>query len=54
MALVGLMASLQDIMPQKLRTWAVSQINFMLGDGGRSYMVGFGDDYPQQPHHRGR
>ena len=24
----------------------------MLGDSGRSYVVGFGDNYPKQPHHK--
>lgn len=23
------------------------------GDGGRSYVVGFGDNFPRRPHHRG-
>jgi len=29
-----------------------SQINYMLGDSGRSYVVGFGNNPPTQPHHR--
>ena len=52
MALIALMAAEEDVMPQKLRQWAESQINFMLGDGGRSYVVGFGSNPPTQPHHR--
>ena len=54
MALVAIMASLEGVMPDTLRPWAETQINFMLGDGGRSYLVGFGENPPQQPHHRGR
>ena len=54
MALIALMAAEEDVMPQKLRQWAESQINFMLGDGGRSYVVGFGSNPPTQPHHRAR
>ena len=29
-----------------------SQIDYILGDGGRSYVVGFGNNPPKQPHHR--
>ncbi|MGN0432408.1 MAG: glycoside hydrolase family 9 protein [Lachnospiraceae bacterium] len=32
--------------------FAVSQANYVLGDTGFSYLIGFGDDYPQNPHHR--
>ena len=32
--------------------FGADQINYMLGDGGRSYMVGFGNNPPQKPHHR--
>lgn len=32
--------------------FAVSQANYALGDTGFSYMIGFGEDYPQNPHHR--
>jgi endoglucanase len=33
-------------------SFAEQQVNYALGDGGRSYMVGFGNNPPQQPHHR--
>ena len=35
--------------------FATNQINYMLGDNpnNRSYMVGFGENAPQNPHHRG-
>ncbi|MBR5058340.1 MAG: glycoside hydrolase family 9 protein [Clostridiales bacterium] len=32
--------------------FAVSQANYALGDTGFSYVIGFGDSYPQHPHHR--
>ncbi len=32
--------------------FAESQINYALGSTGYSYMVGYGDDYPQHVHHR--
>jgi len=32
--------------------FARSQIHYMLGDGGRSYVVGFGNNPPLRPHHR--
>uniref|UniRef100_A0A7M5UKP5 Endoglucanase n=1 Tax=Clytia hemisphaerica TaxID=252671 RepID=A0A7M5UKP5_9CNID len=32
--------------------FARSQIHYMLGDAGRSYVVGFGNNPPQRPHHR--
>ena len=32
--------------------FAVSQVNYALGDTGFSYLIGFGEEYPQNPHHR--
>ncbi len=32
--------------------FAVEQVNYALGDTGRSYLVGFGENYPVNPHHR--
>ncbi|XP_071508996.1 endoglucanase A-like [Diadema antillarum] len=32
--------------------FARNQIKYMLGNGGRSYVVGFGNNPPTQPHHR--
>jgi len=39
---------------QKYSNFAESQVDYILGDNpaGFSYMVGFGDSYAQQPHHR--
>lgn len=33
------------------RTLAVGQIHYALGDTGRSFVVGFGQNPPQRPHH---
>ena len=35
--------------------FATSQVDYVLGDNPRdySYMIGFGDKYPESPHHRG-
>lgn len=32
--------------------FAVAQADYALGSTGRSYQVGYGEDYPQNPHHR--
>ena len=32
--------------------FAEQQINYALGDGGHSYVCGFGDSPPERPHHR--
>ena len=32
--------------------FAVSQADYALGDAGRSFQIGFGENYPQHPHHR--
>jgi len=34
------------------RDFAKSQLDIALGSTGRSYVVGYGVDYPQHPHHR--
>ncbi|KAJ9594064.1 hypothetical protein L9F63_014507, partial [Diploptera punctata] len=50
-AFVCLQAADAGIAPVKYREFARRQIDYMLGDSGRSYVVGFGYDYPKQPHH---
>ena len=40
--------------PTKCREFAEQQINYVLGEGGRSFVVGFGDNPPSHPHHRSR
>lgn len=41
--------------PSQLLSFAQSQVDYILGDNPRatSYMVGYGNTYPQQVHHRG-
>jgi hypothetical protein len=36
---------------QRQRCWARQQLRLMLGDWGRSFVVGFGTNPPQRPHH---
>ncbi|KAF4527170.1 hypothetical protein B566_EDAN006095 [Ephemera danica] len=31
--------------------FALRQVHYILGDTGRSFMIGFGRDYPRKPHH---
>lgn len=41
--------------PEKARIYtdfAKSQIDYILGSTGRSYVIGFGKDFPKHPHHR--
>merc|ERR1712122_405258 len=42
-----------DLYESECDTFVKNQINYALGDGGRSYVVGFGDNPPCRPHHRG-
>lgn len=51
-AMLALLAAKNGIRTQDYYNFAASQINFMLGDGGRSYVVGFGHNFPQKPHHK--
>lgn len=37
---------------QKAVCWATKQVGYILGDTGFSYLVGYGTNYPRQPHHR--
>jgi len=34
------------------RDFSKSQVDYALGSTGRSYVIGFGKDYPEHPHHR--
>ena len=46
---------LDRLSPAEKRQWSdigKSQIDYMLGDSGRSYVIGFGNNYPKRPHHR--
>lgn len=52
-AFLALWAAKHDLNVETNRQWAESQINFLLGDVGHSFVVGYGVDPPQRPHHRG-
>lgn len=55
-ALLSLIAAADGINPEENMKWALSQINYILGDNNYhiSYEVGFGSSYPTHYHHRGR
>lgn len=55
-ALIALMAAQKGIHPNEYKAWAMTQINYILGDNkmNMSYEIGYGNKYPLQPHHRGR
>eukprot|EP00112_Aurelia_sp_Birch-Aquarium-sp1_P010471 Seg2234.1 transcript_id=Seg2234.1/GoldUCD/mRNA.D3Y31 product="Endoglucanase A" protein_id=Seg2234.1/GoldUCD/D3Y31 len=50
-AFICLMAADLGIKTDDYRKFARSQIHYMLGDAGRSYVVGFGKNPPTKPHH---
>jgi len=52
-AFFALMAAKYGLHQDQYRQWAMCQINYALGDTGRSYVIGFGQNYPLRPHHRG-
>ena len=41
-----------SINKEKYIQFSVNQMHYALGDTGRSYVVGFGNNPPQRPHHR--
>lgn len=41
------------LMTTEIRNFVRGQLGYALGDTGRSFVVGFGTNPPQQPHHRG-
>lgn len=51
-AYVCLRAADLGIKPDQYRQFARQQIHYMLGSTGRSFVVGFGKNPPQRPHHR--
>nr|AAU20853.2 endogenous cellulase [Reticulitermes flavipes] len=51
-ALIALQAADLGINAATYRAYAKKQIDYALGDGGRSYVVGFGTNPPVRPHHR--
>nr|BAF38757.1 cellulase [Corbicula japonica] len=54
-AFIALAAAEEGIEPDQFKNFAMSQINYLLGDNKLhiSYEIGFGSKYPQHPHHRG-
>lgn len=51
-AFIALMAADLGVDAGKSREFAKSQINYALGDSGRSYVVGFGNNPPTHCHHK--
>jgi len=51
-AFIAVLAAKNGINAKANYDFAASQINFMLGDAGRSYLVGFGNNYPKRAHHK--
>ncbi|KAK3581339.1 hypothetical protein CHS0354_016183 [Potamilus streckersoni] len=54
-AFIAVMAAAEGIEQSDFVTWALTQINYILGDNKYhiSYEIGFGSKYPEHPHHRG-
>ncbi|PVD35338.1 hypothetical protein C0Q70_02298 [Pomacea canaliculata] len=50
---MALVAAKKGLNADQYRHWAMCQIHYILGDTGRSYVVGFGVNPPSRPHHRG-
>lgn len=50
----SLQCSSGSVQPSELLSFAKSQVDYILGDNPRatSYMVGYGNNYPRQVHHR--
>lgn len=51
-AFIASLAADAGLKTTEYQNFAKSQINYMLGDGGRSYVIGFGKNPPNAPHHR--
>ncbi|XP_070555127.1 endoglucanase F-like isoform X2 [Ptychodera flava] len=51
-AFLALVAADHGIKTKAYRQFAKSQIHYILGDTGRSFVVGFGKNPPKRPHHR--
>ncbi len=50
-AWIALAAAEQGVMVSKGREFAREQIHAILGDSGRSFVVGYGQNPPERPHH---
>jgi endoglucanase len=51
-ALVADFPGLEEALKTRYRCLTVSQINYILGDSGRSFVVGVGKQFPLAPHSR--
>lgn len=55
-AFVALVYCESDVCPADKKDiyydFGLAQVNYALGDTGRSYLIGFGENYPENPHHR--
>ncbi|XP_071109511.1 uncharacterized protein [Haliotis cracherodii] len=51
-AFLALVAADDGINTESYRKWAMTQLHYAFGDAGRSYIVGFGVNPPERPHHR--
>ncbi|XP_006814447.2 endoglucanase A-like [Saccoglossus kowalevskii] len=51
-AFIGLLIADRISRTMTYRQFATQQIHYMLGDTGRSYVVGYGNNPPTRPHHR--
>lgn len=45
--------SLSNSLARKAARWSRSQVDYAMGSSGRSFVVGFGKNYPKYPHHAG-
>ncbi|XP_052239386.1 endoglucanase A-like isoform X2 [Dreissena polymorpha] len=54
-AFIAVVAAADGLSPDDYKKYAMSQINYILGDNKLhiSYEIGFGNKYPKKPHHRG-
>ena len=41
-----------EVLADKYRKFGKSQLGYLLGDSGKSFVVGFGEDPPTRPYHR--
>ncbi|XP_077990957.1 uncharacterized protein LOC144445289 [Glandiceps talaboti] len=51
-AFLALMAANNGINMESSIAFATQQMHYILGDSGRSYVCGFGENHPVRPHHR--
>ncbi|XP_077991299.1 endoglucanase F-like [Glandiceps talaboti] len=51
-AFVALLAADYGMNPKRYRKFGKTQIHYALGDTGRSFIIGFGNNPPKKPHHR--